>query len=97
MGAFGYFPTYAIGNLMASQFFAAARGDIADLDSQIARGEFAPLVDWLRDRIHRHGRMRTARQLLVDVTGRGLTAAPWLDYIREKYSDLYETDLTRLT
>jgi carboxypeptidase Taq len=96
MGAFGYFPTYAIGNLMASQFFAAAKAQLGDLPAQISRGEFEPLVRWLRENIHRHGRRRSANELLLDVTGGALSAAPWLEYIRRKYSELYEVDLDAL-
>ncbi len=93
MGAFGYFPTYAIGNLMASQFYDAAARDLGNLPEQVRQGEFAPLRDWLRKHIHQYGRMQTADDLLGTVTGSGLDARPWLEYIRAKYSDLYEVDL----
>ena len=54
-GAIGYFPTYTLGNLYAAQFFEQAREDLGDLDAMFA-GEFAPLLDWLRENIHRHGK-----------------------------------------
>ncbi len=54
-GAIGYFPTYTLGNLYAAQFFEAARRDLGDLDAMFARGEFRPLLDWLRRNIHAHG------------------------------------------
>ena len=63
-GAIGYFPTYSLGNLYAAQFFEQARKDVGDLDEQFARGEFAALLHWLREKIHRHGRRYLARDLV---------------------------------
>ena len=90
LGAIGYFPTYALGNLMSVQLFEAADGHIGGLDQQIARGEFAPLLDWLRANVHQWGRRRTAGQILQDSTGSGLSAEPWLGYIRTKFGELYD-------
>jgi carboxypeptidase Taq len=88
-GAIGYFPTYTLGNLYAAQFFEQARQDLGDLDGQFARGEFAPLLGWLRDRIHRHGKRFTAAQLAQRITGKSLEAAPLLRHLRCKASELY--------
>jgi len=88
-GAIGYFPTYTLGNLYAAQFFEQARKDLGDLDAQFARGEFAPLLGWLRQHIHRHGKRYTAAQLAQRVTGRPLEAAPLLRHLRAKASELY--------
>lgn len=89
LGSIGYFPTYALGNLMSVQLFDAARTALPDLDDQIGRGEFVPLRDWLRQNIHRHGRKFTADELLRRVTGGGLDHRPWLRYARKKYGALY--------
>jgi carboxypeptidase Taq len=88
-GAIGYFPTYTLGNLYAAQFFEQARKDVGDLDAQFARGEFPPLLNWLRDKIHRHGKRFTAGQLAQRVTGKPLEAAPLLRHLRGKASELY--------
>jgi carboxypeptidase Taq len=88
-GAIGYFPTYTLGNLYAAQFFEQARKDLGDLDAQFGRGEFAPLLKWLRENIHRHGKRYTAGQLAQRVTGRPLEAAPLLTHLRAKASELY--------
>jgi carboxypeptidase Taq len=88
-GAIGYFPTYTLGNLYAAQFFEQARKDLGDLDEQFARGEFAPLLTWLREKIHRHGKRYTAGQLAQRVTGRPLEAAPLLNHLRKKSAELY--------
>jgi carboxypeptidase Taq len=73
-GAFGYFPTYTLGNMMKAQLYTAARRDLGDLDSAFARGEFAPLLEWLRDRVHRHGARFRAKELVERASGRPLSA-----------------------
>ncbi|MDE2995717.1 MAG: carboxypeptidase M32 [Bacteroidota bacterium] len=90
LGAIGYFPTYALGNLMSVQLFEAARNDLGDLDAQIGRGEFGPLLGWLRANVHQWGRRKTAEQILIDSTGSGLAAGPWVQYIRGKFGELYD-------
>jgi carboxypeptidase Taq len=89
MGAFGYFPTYALGNLYAAQFFAAATREIGDLAALVRRGEFRPLLDWLRRKIHCHGQRFRAGELVRQVTGSTLSIQPFLDYARAKFSPLY--------
>lgn len=83
-GAIGYFPTYTLGNLYAAQFFEQARKDVGDLDAQFARGEFSPLLKWLREKIHRHGKRYLPRQLVQNVTGADLSAEPLLRHLRKK-------------
>ncbi|MEM6645184.1 MAG: carboxypeptidase M32 [Bacteroidota bacterium] len=89
LGAIGYFPTYALGNLMSVQLFNQARTDLGDLDAQIGRGAFGALLEWLRTKVHCYGRTRSAAEILHDATGQTLQAQPWLDYIRQKYGALY--------
>jgi len=89
LGSFGYFPTYLLGNLIASQLWEKIETDIPDLAGQIERGEFSGLLGWLRENLHQHGRKFTAQELLQRITGRGLDAAPYLAYLRRKYRDLY--------
>ncbi|HMB92023.1 MAG TPA: carboxypeptidase M32 [Rhodothermales bacterium] len=89
LGALGYFPTYALGNLMSAQLFDQARQDLPNLEDQIAAGQFDSLLHWLRTHIHHHGRKIEALDLLKQVTNEELSAEPWLAYIREKYSGIY--------
>ncbi len=89
-GSIGYFPTYTLGNLYAAQFFDQARKDVPDLERSFTRGNFKPLLDWLRDRIHRHGKRYTATELVKRVTGRKLSAEPLLDHLRRNARDLYD-------
>jgi carboxypeptidase Taq len=88
-GALGYFPTYTLGNLYAAQFFEQARKDLGDLDAQFARGEFAPLLTWLRKNIHSLGKRYTAAQLVQRVTGQSLSAEPLLNHLRRKAAEVY--------
>jgi carboxypeptidase Taq len=88
-GGVGYFPTYTLGNLLAAQLMDAARRDLGDPDATFRRGEFAPLKDWLVDRVHRHGRRYPAGELCRRATGRPLEAGAFLGYLREKFAPLY--------
>ena len=89
MGLIGYFPTYLLGNLYAAQIVEAIRRDISDLDDQIARGEFSPLLDWLRKNIHSQGRRYSPTKLIEQATGRPPSAEPFSRYLRDKYGALY--------
>lgn len=88
-GLFGYFPTYALGNLYAAQFYQQAEMDLGRLEHQFARGQFLPLKEWLRDRIHQWGQCYTAAELIQKVTGRPLDHQPLMRYLQKKYGPLY--------
>ncbi len=88
-GAIGYFPTYTLGNLYAAQLFEAARGDLGDLEAGFAHGEFAPLLGWLREKVHRHGRRYPAAELVARATGKPPSAEPLLRHLRAKAADVY--------
>ncbi|MBU0616740.1 MAG: carboxypeptidase M32 [Planctomycetes bacterium] len=89
MGIFGYFPTYALGNLYAAQFFEAAKQAMPDVDEQLARGELKPLREWLRENVHRHGKRYRAHDLVTRVSGRDLSPQPFIDYLNAKFRPLY--------
>lgn len=88
-GLFGYFPTYALGNMYAAQFFEAAQRDLGDLSAQFARGEFRPLLDWLRKNIHSRGKQLRAGQLVQRVTGQPLSHRALLAHLHRKCDALY--------
>ncbi len=90
MGAIGYFPTYALGNLYGAQFYRAMERQIGDVDGYIARGELSVLRGWLRNHIHQHGASKTAGELLRDVTGEELNPGYFTDYLEEKFRLLRE-------
>lgn len=84
-GSFGYFPTYSLGSFYAAQFYAQAKKDITGLEAQIAAGNNQPLLDWLRDKIHRHGKRYSANELCTRITGETLNFKYFMDYARQKY------------
>ena len=88
-GLVGYFPTYTLGNLYAAQFFAAADRELGGLHAQFARGEFRPLRQWLREKIHCHGQRYTSAELVKQVTGQELSSAPLMKHLKDKYGELY--------
>lgn len=89
MNLIGYFPTYTLGNLYCAQFFDAARRELGDLDAMFAAGEFAPLLGWLREKIHVHGRRYRASELVQEVTGAPLSADPLMAHLEGKLLPLY--------
>lgn len=93
MGAFGYFPTYTVGNLICAQLFEAARAELGDLDAQFAVGEFAPLLGWLRERIHVHGRRYPTHDLVERASGKPLSAAPLLNHLTAMAERTYGVSL----
>jgi len=84
-GSFGYFPTYSLGSFYAAQFFAAAQQQLSGLTEQIAAGQFGPLLAWLRENIHRHGRYYTSGELCEKVTGQPLDFRYFLEYAEKKF------------
>lgn len=88
-GLFGYFPTYTLGNLYAAQFFAQAEKDLGPLEEKFAQGDFAPLLGWLRDRIHSQGHRLWARPLVQEVTGNNLQPGHLIGYLQKKFATLY--------
>ncbi len=85
-GHIGYFPTYTLGNIYAAQFFAKAQEELGDLGEMFARGEFAPLLSWLRTNIHSQGSRHRPRDLVKAVTGEELNPEYLLTYLRRKFT-----------
>ena len=88
-GSFGYFPTYSIGSFYAAQFFNQAKKELPDLTGQIESGNLLPLLNWLREKIHQHGRIYTSAELCRLVTGKELDFNGFMGYAREKYDSIY--------
>jgi len=88
-GAFGYFPTYSLGSVVAAQLFDAAEADIDGLEDRIREGEFDPLHEWLTEHVHRHGKRFETNDLVRRATGADVTADAFVDYATAKYGELY--------
>jgi len=89
MGAIGYFPTYTLGSLYAAQFWEALCRDLGRVDEHVERGDFGPVLAWLRQRIHRHGRRYPAKELCRMLTGEPLGHRPLMRHLRAKLAPIY--------
>jgi carboxypeptidase Taq len=85
MGALGYFPTYSLGNLNAAQLMNFAEQHVAGLADSLAKGEYQPLLTWLRSEVHRHGKTFLSNDLMARVTGEPTRAKYRIEYLRQKY------------
>jgi carboxypeptidase Taq len=88
-GAIGYFPTYSLGNLYAAQLFAQAERDLGGLADRFARGQFQPLLQWLREKVHGQGQRYPAAELVERITGRPLSPGPLIEHLRSKLGPRY--------
>lgn len=88
-GMIGYFPTYALGSIIACQLWEKILADVPDLYAQFERGEFGALREWLRLNLHRHGRKFTPAETLRRITGDPIDVGPFLRYLRAKYGEIY--------
>lgn len=85
----GYFQSYALGNIYDGQIRKALLSEIPDLYEQIRHGEFDRLNKWMKEHIWQYGCCYTSGEMLKRLTGKTLDAVPFLDYMKEKYADLY--------
>lgn len=88
-GSFGYFPTYSLGSFYAAQFYAQAKKEIPELEREVENGNLKPLLDWLREKVHKHGKYYTAEELCIQITGEKLNFSYFMNYAKEKYNRLY--------
>ena len=89
LGLFGYFPTYALGNLYAAQFFNTFEKQFADWNRRVAGGDLAFVREWLRENIHQYGRQFSSTELCQKATGQPLSPDHFMRYLRHKYGSLY--------
>lgn len=88
-GMIGYFSTYALGNLISVQLWEKINQDIVDLEDQIRQGKFDTLLDWLITNVHTHGKKYEPQELVQRVTGSKIDAAPYMRYLKAKFSQIY--------
>ncbi len=84
-GDWGYFPTYTLGAMAAAQLFAAAKDAVPEILPGIGRGDFAPMIGWLRANVHSHGSRLSADELLVQATGRSLDPGAFQAHLKDRY------------
>jgi len=88
-GLFGYFPTYFLGNLYGAQIYAKALKDMPNLPEDYKNGEFSNLLSYLKEKIHQHGAIYRANDLIKRVTGEDLNSEYFLNYIEKKFTPIY--------
>lgn len=88
-GAFGYFPSYALGNMYAAQFTQTLRKELPNFDSLIAEGNLVPIKEWLTDKVYQHGKLLTPNEIIRQVTGEELNPDYLVQYLEEKYTSVY--------
>ena len=93
MGAIGYFPTYTLGNLYAAQLLEAARDDIPDHDERVVNGDFKPLLNWMRSKIHCRGSILEPAELIKEATGTYPSPQPFVEYLSDKVRRLYDIEI----
>jgi carboxypeptidase Taq len=88
-GSFGYFPSYALGNIYSGQILTTMEKDLPNWRKQIEKGNFGPVRNWLIKNVHAYGSLYDPLELIKKITGKELNVKPYLNYLNEKYSELY--------
>jgi carboxypeptidase Taq len=88
-GLYGYFPSYALGNIYDGQITAALNKSLPNWRSQLSEGKLEPVNDWLKDNIHNRGNLCDPEELMKRATGNTLNSQPFLQYLNGKYGSLY--------
>ncbi len=85
----GYFPAYALGNIISSQIWETCKNDLPELSEQIGNGKFTPLRNWLTDHLYSHGAKFDPQDIVQKVTGDKINPDPYIRYITEKFNNIY--------
>jgi carboxypeptidase Taq len=88
-GYYGYFPTYALGNIYSGQLLSRIHREMPDWKDHITKGNFHNVKQWLVENVHSHGNLYDPADLIKKITGEQINANHFLDYLNEKYSKLY--------
>ena len=89
-GSIGYFPTYAIGSIYSSQIYKKISEINPNMQNEIEQGNFGNILNWLRENIHKYGRLFTADEIIKNACGEGLNSKVYVDYLKEKYYTIYD-------
>jgi len=88
-GGFGYFPTYALGNLVSVQLWEKMESEIGNLEELVLNGTFEPILAWLRENVHVHGAKYEPQELVQKVTGSKISPEPFIRYLETKFGGIY--------
>lgn len=90
-GSFGYFPTYAIGTIYASQLYGQMKKDIPNIEDDIKKGNFTRISKWLENKIHKYGYLYLADELVKKACKTGLNTKTYINYLNKKYGEIYNS------
>ncbi len=88
-GMIGYFPTYALGNLISVQLWESMLADKPGIPGELSNGDFTSILGWMREKVHQFGSKYEPQELLQKITGSKLTAEPYIRYLNTKYKKIY--------
>lgn len=88
-GAFGYFPTYALGTVYSSQLYNSLKREMPEIDKDVEKGDYSRIRDWLKKNVHQKGRKYLADEIIEQVCGSGLNPQEFLKHLEDKYSKIY--------
>jgi carboxypeptidase Taq len=88
-GAFGYFPSYSLGNMYAAQITNTMKKQLPNFEALIAEGNLEPIKTYLSDKIYQYGKLLTPTEIIVQVTGEELNPEYLMNYLEEKYKKIY--------
>lgn len=88
-GLFGYFPTYALGNIYSAQLYHKMLEELPELKDMLRHGNLIPIKAWLNERVHQYGKLKSPNEIIEDATGEKLNAKYLIDYLTEKVNDIY--------
>lgn len=89
-GSFGYFPSYALGNLYGAQMLNKMKKDYKNLYEDLRVGNFLKVHSWLNENVHKYGALYTPTELIKNITGEELNSKYFLEYLNNKYSKIYD-------
>ncbi|BBI33622.1 carboxypeptidase M32 [Cohnella abietis] len=91
-GAFGYFPSYSLGNMYGAQMIDIAHKELPNLDQQVAAGELLPLKQWLTEQVYQYGKLQQPAEIIERISGKPLQSSYLCDYLENKYKDIYRLE-----
>ncbi|MBF0360568.1 MAG: carboxypeptidase M32 [Oligoflexia bacterium] len=89
-GMIGYFPSYTLGNIYGLQFYNQATKEMGNLNYKFEKGELKGLTGWLKEKIYQKGKEKTVPELLMEITGEKINTHPLLEYLNNKYTEIYQ-------
>jgi len=85
----GYFPTYALGNLYSAMILERMEKDVPNWKDKVSQGSISPVIDWLDVHVHKPSNRYDPSRMIEEITGKKITAKPFINYLENKYSALF--------